>query len=147
MVEAADAATMRANLDITLAGLGAAPVNHNHSASNITSGVFGLERGGLGVTSASAMLNVLGIRHGRLTMTNAGSRTVSVDVSFGKTYSAAPNVVITPGIDGWSASTSSVNHFIGVTKGSITTTGFQIYWISGGSSSRSAEISWVAVGQ
>lgn len=51
-----DAATARANLGITLANLGAAAADHNHSAADITSGTLAVARGGTGVTSNPSLL-------------------------------------------------------------------------------------------
>lgn len=103
-------------------------------------------RGGTGQTSVAGAQSALGIARGNVTMTNAGARTVSLNVSFGRTYSSTPTVVITSGVEGWVTSTKAVNHSIGITKGSITTTGFQVYWISAIATSRTADITWIAVG-
>jgi hypothetical protein len=56
---AADAATARSNLGITLANLGAAASSHNHDAGNITSGTLEVARGGTGSSNGATGLNNL----------------------------------------------------------------------------------------
>lgn len=46
----------------TPASIGAAPQSHKHSTNDITSGVLGLSRGGIGVTSYDALGEKLGIK-------------------------------------------------------------------------------------
>ena len=52
---ATDAATARTNLGVTPANIGAAPSQHQHSASDITSGTLPVARGGTGVTTDDAL--------------------------------------------------------------------------------------------
>lgn len=52
---ATDAAAARTNLGITPGNIGAAPSQHQHSASDVTSGTLPVARGGTGVTTDDAL--------------------------------------------------------------------------------------------
>ena len=78
---AADAATARANLGITVANLGAAASSHNHAASDITSGTLPIARGGTGSTTAAAARTALGITPANIGAVTKATASVSLSAS------------------------------------------------------------------
>ena len=68
-----------------------------------------------------------------------------IDVSFGETFSAAPNVVASVrAASSWGVSTYFV--IVYIVDGSVTTTGCQVRVVSNYGSTRTGYIEWMAVG-
>lgn len=68
--------------NVTYSQVGAAAANHTHSASEITSGTFPIERGGTGVSTYEALMALLGINFVFGEFTGNGSTRKDISIGF-----------------------------------------------------------------
>lgn len=96
------------------------------------------------ILDRSAWLRALGISHGNVAAlgNTAASAYKDKAVSFGITYSSAPNVIVGFKSD----STAGTFGRCSVSAHSITTTGFTLRFFNGDSSNRNPEFYWIAIG-
>lgn len=118
-------------------------VNGTNTQNNFTIGVNADGSASYSVTSPLQFRSAIGIRHGQTAgITVLAGMYNDASISFGKTYSSAPTVIVgfaSSSIEGGFGKCSCAVH-------SVTTTGCKVRVFNGDTAQRTPNVTWVAIG-
>lgn len=105
--------------------------------------IASVSTGGTGATTSLGALKNLGITSGKANVNATANAYTDVSISFGKTYTEVPIVVV----GFYSNSTAAAFGGLAVAVNSITTTGCNVRVFNSTSTGRTPEVRWVAIGE